>query len=71
MALLVIARPFKISSRSLATSRHLLKEKDKNREMEKMQLRYEAQKLGLGPQGAINPLTGRPITRSRRVSEEA
>ena len=68
MALLAKASPFRIPSRRLATSRHLLKDKDKDREMyEKMQLKYEAQKLGLGPQGAINPLTGRPTTRSRGV----
>ena len=69
MALLAKASPFRITSRCLATSRHFLKDKDKDREKyEKMQLKYEAQKLGLGPQGALNPLTGRPTTRSHQVN---
>jgi len=41
------------------------KDIDKEKANERQRLRYEAQKLGLGPQGAINPLTGRPISRSR------
>ena len=69
MAFLAKASTLAISSRSLVTSRHLLKDKNNDREMyEKMRLKYEAQKLGLGPQGALNPLTGRPISRSRGVS---
>ena len=69
MALLAKASPFRTPSRCLSTSRLFLKDKSKDREMyEKMRLKYEAQKLGLGAQGAINPLTGRPTTRSRGVS---
>merc|ERR1719150_1993696 len=67
MALMAIARPLRISSRSLTTTSRLQKDKDidKERCTERQRLRYEAQKLGLGPQGALNPLTGRPISRSR------
>ena len=72
MALMAIARPLRISSRSLTTTSRLQKDKDIDQEKanERQRLRYEAQKLGWDPKELlIHWLAGQSADQDRWAND--